>query len=462
VNSVNRTNGVRRRRNGEQGFAMITAVMVIAMSSALALIVLTNGEHAGRSSQRGRNWELAIQHADAGVQQAIAKLQSTGGMVPPAFSGITAEGGYDVSVTYLGRNRYQIDSDGSAGTHSSLTASRSVRVILAPPRSFRYALFSLTDIDTKNNDYVEGDVWANGSVRVDENDVITGSINAATGWVFLDNNSSVEGDVVAGGYDPATGNSIGVSTGSSIGGKATGASTVPDCADDPSHLSYKIDVVGSIAGETKTWGSKTGGGSTGSLTTGVCLAAPATKPIPTFTFNAANYSPAPVEFATVAAFNTWIATNGSNLSGTFYVKGSGAIDINGVSIAGDTTIIAESAAIDAFGGVGVSDANAADKLLVLISYYQPPAGSACTNTGGNPLDCAIGIKNNFQPDNNTATLLYTPNGPTAFKNNAEFHGAVYANDIVLKNNMELVYDERVEQIVGFGTVTLESESWVEL
>lgn len=439
---------------------MITAIMVIAMSSALALIVLTNGEHADRASQRGRNWEQAIQHADAGVQQAVARLQSTGGVVPTPFSGTTAEGGYDVTVSYLGRNRYQIDSEGSSGSHSSLAASRTVRVILGPPRSFEYALFSFTDIDTKNNDYVDGDVWANGSVRVDQNDQITGSVNAATGWVFLDNNSSVDGDVIAGGYDPSTGNSITVNTGASIVGNATGASTVPGCTDDPARLNYKVEVVGSIGAAT-TWGYKTGSGSAGALTEGVCLAAPATKPIPTFAYNAANYSPAPSEFVDVASFNSWLATHGSSLSGTYYVRGTGAIDINGVTIGGDTTIIAESAAIDAFGGAGVGDANADDKLLVLISYYQPPAGSACTNNGGNPLDCAIGIKNNFAPENNTATLLYAPNGPAAFKNNADFNGAVYANDIVLKNNMNLVYDSRIAQIVGIGPVTLETESWVE-
>ena len=451
-----------RRDRTQQGFAMITSIMVIAMTSALALIVLTNGQHADQSSQRGRNWELAVQHADAGVQQAVAKIQAGGGAVPVPFAGETAEGNYSVSVTYLGRHRYQIDAEGSAGTHESLEATRSVQMVLAPPRSFKYALFSLTDIDTKNNDYVEGDIWANGSVRVDQNDEITGSINAATGWVFLDNNSSVSGDVTAGGYDPGSGASITVETGASIGGKATAASTVPDCSDDPSHLAYDVEVVGSIVGAVRAWGFKTGAGPTGTVTTGVCVAAPATKTIPTFTYNPALYSPAPVEFATVASFNTWIATHGSNLSGTYYVKGAGSIDLNGVAIGGDTTIIAESAAIDAFGGTGVSNANTADKVLVLVSYYQPPAGSVCTNNGGNPLDCAIGIKNNFAPNGNTATLLYAPNGPVSFKNNADFNGAVYANDIVLKNNMNLVYDERVEQIVGFGPVTLETESWIEM
>jgi hypothetical protein len=130
-----------------------------------------------------------------------------------------------------------------------------------------------------------------------------------------------------------------------------------------------------------------------------------------------------------------------------------------VSLAGDTTIISMTAPIESN---AVSNANDDDKLFTLVSYYQPPPGSACTDNGGNPLDCAIGFKNNFSPTANTATLLYAPNGPIAFKNNADFLGAVYANDIVLKNNMHLIYDARIERVIGFGPVTLTQESWVEV
>ena len=72
------------------------------------------------------------------------------------------------------------------------------------------------------------------------------------------------------------------------------------------------------------------------------------------------------------------AGNRSNLSGTFMVSADGtgtAIDLTGVDISADTTIIAMGNPIDAN---GVGAANHDDKLLVLVSYYQPPAGSACT------------------------------------------------------------------------------------
>ena len=104
---------------------------------------------------------------------------------------------------------------------------------------------------------------------------------------------------------------------------------------------------------------------------------------------------------------------------------------------------------------------------MLATFYAAPATNCSTN-GGNPGDCAIGIKNNFQPVSgsvndagNTAVMLYAPNGPVAFKNNADFLGAVYANNIQVKNNMNVIYDPRVSQIVGFGTVTLDITRWLE-
>src|SRR5262249_53310883 len=151
--------------------------------------------------------------ADGGVQRAVAYLQSTNGGVPPTLSGSTDSGTYSTRVTYLGRNRYQIDSTGTTGATKGLTATRSVRVIYGPPKSFRYALFSLTDVDTKNNNYITGSVWANGSVTVYGGDTVTGNVWAATGWLSMGNNSAVGGDAATGGYDPSSTRAMDISTG---------------------------------------------------------------------------------------------------------------------------------------------------------------------------------------------------------------------------------------------------------
>jgi hypothetical protein len=452
---------MNRIRRDEQGVAMVMTMTVIFVAAALVAVVLLQGTNTERGSGRTANRTEALQVADAGVEHAIATLQSTDGAVPTsAIAGTTAGGTYEATVTYLGRNRYQIDSIGTVGEKQGLRSQRHVRVVMAPPKSFQFALFSLTDIDTKNLDVVEGDVWANGSVTVDQNNVVNGSVTAATGFLTMRNGSIINGDVITGGYN---GSNVAADV-RTVNGNVTAASTSPGCVDDSAKLKYRI-VNGTISGTATTWGNSVGS-SAGTKVTGVCTAAPATKPLPTFTYNPLNYDPAPMEFSSPSEFNTYLQANKSNFSGTYYITGGGQydpVDITGMVITGDTTIVATDAPITADNGSAfVTSGNQNDKVLVLVSYYQPPSGAACTDSGGNPGDCAIGIKNDFSLADNTATLVYAPNGPVAFKNSATFWGAVYANNIVMKNSQTTVYDARVEQIVGFGPVTLERESWIEV
>jgi hypothetical protein len=440
----------------ERGIAMMMTVVIIFVAMALAALILTQGSNADRHSGRGANWNEALQTADAGIGKAIAQLQEDYGQVPVVqpVVGATADGSYSVTVTALGRGKYRIDSVGTSGEGAGLASSRRIQAIMAPPVSFEYALFSLTDVSTKNNDLVYGDVWANGSVVVELGDVIEGDVVAATGYLDMENNSIIRGDVETGGYN-ASGVAMDIFR---VEGNVTSSSTSPGCVDDPGHGKYKI-VNGTVTGSAQSWASSGGISSTvqGTRTPNTCKLAPATKMMPAFTFNPLLYDPAPEMFDSVAAFQTYLATNGNDLEGVFYVAGPGQIDLNGVEISGDTSIIAEQAQVWS-NGVGVT--NNDDKVFVLASFYQ--ANAVCTDSGSSVESCAIGLKNNFQPDSGTATLAYAPNGAIGFKNNSRFDGAAYGSNIVLKNNMEVHYDARVSQVLGFGPVTLERESWVEL
>jgi hypothetical protein len=480
------TRFLTHRDSREEGFALITTMLAIFVATMIATSMMYLSFHDSTAGAQNRSWGQAIHVAESGMHEAIAYLQANNGAVPPGtVTGTTADGAYEYKVTALPRNRYQIDSIGSSGKAVSLSAARRIRVTLAPPHSFQYALFSLSDVTTKNNNLVCGDVWANTDVTVFQNDQIvagtdpqcpsgsigSGSATAAGGTITLQHNSLVEGDAWSGGSD-SSGDAISLAGGAKVGGFAKASSGTPGCADDPGHSGYKINNGGTIVGPSTAWGTIGGGGSFSTQSPMTCTAAAAAKPIPTFNYNAANY-PGPnlheYTFPTdYAAFNAYISANQNNLQGTFHIIGGDAstpVNLSGVQIAGDTTIIADSAPIDASGGIGA--ANNSSKLLVLASFYAAPPTS-CTTNGGNPGDCAIGLKNNFQPasgsltgGNNTAVLLYAPNGPVAFKNNAQFQGAVYANNIQLKNNMDVVYDSRVDQIVGFGPETLVVDQWLE-
>ena len=473
------------RHRDEQGVALVTAIMVGFIVTLFISSMMYVAFHNQTSSAKNRSWGQALHVAESGVHQAIAYLQNSSGVVPGTTqTGTTQEGTYQYRVVAQSRNRYQIDAVGTVGAAGATQASRRLRVMMAPPISFKYALFSLSDVTTKNNNVVCGDIWANTYVQVYNGDSVlsstnascpaggtigSGNVSAATSYISMSNNSTVEGDAWSGGYD-SSGYGISMSNGASVGGNAKASSSTPSCADDPSHAKYKIGG-GSIGGTATAWGTITSS-VTGTSTTNTCTAAPGTKTIPPFTFNTGNYPAGTVHqyaFPTdYAAFNAYIAANKTNLSGTFYITGGGAsypVDLNGSTVSGDLTVYADTSPIDMTSG-GMGSTGSTDKIIVLASLYAAPA-SSCTTTGGNPADCAIGFKNNFSMTSslsggsNTAVLLYAPNGPVAFKNNTDFHGAVYANNIQVKNNMNVAYDTRLEQIVGFGTATLDITDWQE-
>ncbi len=474
-------------RRDERGIALITVIMVSFIGAMFTASMMFVAFHNQTSSARNRSWGQALHVAESGLHQAIASLQNTSGVVPSGtVSATTAEGTYQYRVTALPRNRYQIDAVGSVGAAGALQGTRRLRVTMAPPVSFRYALFSLSDVTTKNNNQVCGDIYANTYVEVYNGDSVlastnascpsggiggSGSVTAATGYISMSNNSTIEGDAWSGGYDSSN-YGIGMSNGASVGGNAKSSSSTPGCADDAGHARYKIGGSGTVVGSATAWGTITSAVS-GTSSPNTCTAAAATKTIPAFTFNAANYPAGTVHTyafpADYAAFNTYMAANKTNLSGTFYITGGGSaypVNLDGSTVTGDLTVIATDSPIDATAS-GMGASGATDKIVVLASWYAAPA-SGCTTTGGNPEDCAIGFKNNFSmpssglsDGNNTAVLMYAPNGPVAFKNNADFHGAVFANNIQVKNNMNVTYDARLDQIVGFGDATLDIEDWQE-
>jgi hypothetical protein len=456
------------RRHDERGIAMTMTVVIIMIAASLAAVILIQGSNTERHSGRGKNWNEALQAADAGVQAAIARLQADNGLVPALqpITGNTADGAYSVTVQRLPRGRYRIESSGTAGRVQGLKSERHIRAILAPPVSFEYALFSLKDVSTKNINYVEGDVWANGSVTVLKNDTIDGDVFAANGWLVMESGSTITGDVQTGSYNPADDVAMQIGDaggGATVKGNVKASSTAADCEGGPGKSKYKI-LGGIVEGNAVTVSNGVGSTVVGTTTTGLCTQAPNTKQMPFFDFDPTRYDPAPWE-GTVSQFQTLINMS-PNLQGVYHVTGDGMVDLSGTTIVADTTIIADTARIWTNG----VDANTGgqDTLFILVSGYKAQPGDQCTSSddaSGNPSpeDCAIGLKNNFDPtDDNIATLVYAPLGPVAFKNTGDFNGAVYGTDIVLKNTMNITYDGRVDRVLGFGPVTYERESWVEL
>ncbi|MFN2641061.1 MAG: hypothetical protein ABR548_04085 [Actinomycetota bacterium] len=468
-------------REEESGFALIISIILMGVIGTLVALTLTVGTHSDFSTGRGRNFVEALHVAESGVEHAISKLQSTGGGFAGTFTGSINEGGnegtYTVTVTKLARKRYQIDAAASVGTGGGLKTKRKLRVTMAPPPAFKYALFSYTSVSTKNNDLITGDIWANENITVDEGDTVDGSVTAARGYIHLANGSRVKGDAWSGWFDDSNSYAIHLDNNAIIDGNAKASVTAPTDpvtggGENLNNYTVRLETGSSVGKNVTTWGTKTGPGTVGGVVANnVCTAAPASKPLPVFTYSDLNYDPATLhQFGTagtpsataVSDFQTYVAGQGKHISGTFYINQAAPvnqdnrIDLTNVVITGDTTIISNAPIFTN----GVAD-DTNDAIFVLVSTYQPPVGTTC-DLNQDKSECSIHLKNNFQPSGKTAVLIYAPYGPVAVKNNQVQFGSIYADEILVKDNQQMTYDSRVERVVGFGPDTYEIQQWLEL
>ena len=180
------------RRRDERGMALITVIMLSMIATLFVTTTMYVAFHDQTSSAHNRSWGQALHVAESGVHEAIAYLQNTGGVVPSATDtncptprtagvvcGTTTEGSYQYRVVAASRNRYTIDATGTVGNSGALQSSRRLRVTMAPPLSFKYALFSLSDVTTKNNNNICGDVYATTFVQVYNNDAVRASTSSS-------------------------------------------------------------------------------------------------------------------------------------------------------------------------------------------------------------------------------------------------------------------------------------------
>lgn len=467
----------RRLRTEESGFAMIVAVVLLGIMGTLMALMLSVSTHTTFSTARGKSWVQALHVAEAGAHRAVSKLQETNGGYTGTLTGETSEGTYSVTVTKQPRNRFRMDAVGTVPGGPGLGAARRLRVTMAPPRSFLYAMFSATSVETKANDVINGDVWGNQNVQLEQGTVVDGDVTAATGWIRIKNGARVKGDAWSGSFDPNNlDRAIHLENNAVLEGNAKASVTAPPdpvtCGgEDPTKYKVRVDENSTIQGNVTSWGPKTGPGTVqGTVTQNVCTASPPTKDLPAFTYSAANYGTHHHEFGTpstasltaVTDFQNHMATEATALSGSFYINQAGPvnqgvrINLTGVTVVGDLTIIAN---VPIFAN-GMTDSTS-DAIVTLVSTYQPPTGSNCDINDDNS-ECVVHLKNNFQTSGNTAAVIYAPYGPVAIKNNQVQFGTIYSQNIQIKNNQSFTYDSRVERMVGFGPVTYEVETWLEL
>lgn len=467
------------RIGNEDGNILVTVVLVSMLVGSLTALTLTTGEQANTSSTRDRNHEVALGVAEAGLHEAISNIESTATLGTyvnsfdiPAADGewtTTPQGTYRVEVERTIQG-FIIDAWGRAGG-SSLGRTRHVKATLTPPPMFpegKYALFSFTSIELKNNDTVtDGDVWANNSITVDNGVTVDGDVTSAQSWINH-NGSRIEGNVWSGGRNLTGGWAI--TTSGSIGGWVKASVSSPACTgEDP--LDYDVTLGALVDGDATSFGTVTGpvGGSVQTL----CTPAAPAKAVPPFTFNRSNYDDPDDpddyrEFSSVAAFQSFLTTNGDNLEGVFVIDDpaptlDNSLDLSNVTLSGDTMIITNTRVFSINPGADESLSDGEKAIFVLVSRFDPPISSSCgVNNDGAAAGCAVYFQNNFQPDCDMAVLIYADNGPVAIKNGSAMCGSIVSDAIMIKNNQNLTYDARVESLLGFGPNTYKISRWEEL
>jgi hypothetical protein len=485
---------LRALQRDERGFALVTGVMVLSVMTMLMVVTLSAGQSAFTISERGSRWNRTLVIAEAGIHDAVTRLgQDRTSISPCPLGSATApcamQGGgeYQVDWTFGTNGHVTIRSIGYYPTKAVAQVTREVRVNLDPRRAFTHALFSAETLELKNDQEVFGDVFATTGVVLQNSTIVCGSVTNANGDVTLGNASRVvknytsttTGKTCTGKTgDVWTGGSI-ISNGEIEGTAKTGAPSGTLCS--PTSTNYQI-TGGTIHGNATACGqinSTVVPPSTSSP--GTYSSRPPVTNLPTYTFDPLNYpgltcfggpgicsptNPSP------NAVSNFSAVSRTAMSGSYAIWQTAAtsstkIDLSGLSLNGDLTIITN-APVD-FGNTAGPIAAPVPATLVIISTYVPPVGTTCSSNNPAAGDCSIYGQNAVKfsagdptdPNDGVVGILYTP-GKIAFKNSdSAAEGSMYGGAIDIKNGFNLVYNPRVERIVGFNG-SLQQTLWQEL
>lgn len=468
---------LRAREWGDDGFAMIVAMVISAIAIVLVTVILSMSVHLDQASTRERKWQLALQVAEAGVERAVSlansNIQANGSLTFGGEAGpVTVAGGqFQTRVTPIAAGGLQIDAVGyvPSATASPDQVKRRLRVQFTPAPSFKYALYSATDLFVKSSGGVSGDVFANQRLEVYNGTIVTGSAISATGVVVLDQGAEIHkaadgsgGNVYSGGTADDAGINpdkygIYMQGNSLIQGDAHAQVDATPCSS-PDLQHYVWGLNGSQVNGTVFTPSGTRGTLTAGATTIDCEGRFASTSIPSYSYNPANYSN--ITQLTAAQFNA--LPSHTHLVGTYRVV-AGASD--SVDLACRT--------IDGNGGnfaliteAHIIDSNSCNDFIYTGPTNSSPVVQIISLNNGDATNPAVDIQNQFDITASgaqiPAVLIYAV-GYCSLKNNVVTNGAVYCGaGVNIVNSLNVTYDAAIQSLVGFGNALYQRTSFREL
>ena len=428
---------LQRLIRDEQGSTLAAILMVLMAVMAIGVSSVQVAQHSNDVTTVDRERLQAVQTAEAGVNDAIRRIE--GG----AVCDVVASDYVDLKDgdQLLGRFRTRIDPE--EGTTCNQTSRRvihswgypatggtralrhvEVQVELIPHDGFAFSMFAQgTDgsIYVKNTGTIEGDGYAEfidqsknnlngddiittGTLTTLNDAVYTGSLWAG-GDIIVGENGRVAESVTATGTAPSTLGNVTLNNNVEIGADVLARGTVSQGSG--------VVVGGAISQNNLT------------------LRPPPQLTKPTYTWDATNYTSPTI--GTAAAISTAINTNRNNLSGTFYATDNGTVAFpTNVRVTGPLTVIS-SGKVDLGRTMNVTGGP-----FQVVVVAQSTAADA------------IDFASTFTAANGLHVLLYTLGGVDG-RNAMNFTGSIYGDAIDVKNTFYIKQSEwlRTNPPAGF-------------
>ncbi len=398
----------------ERGVSLITALVITLAVFALGGVWTGLATHQVGQSARERLRDQARNTAEAGLNVAMSGLSADAGYTGSALTALPGgTGEYEVTVTPLSSdpndNRRYILSTGYAPAKTAprrVTRRLEQQIDLIPTSGFRYALLtSPGGIAGANRMTVNGDVYSDGDLTLANNAAISGSVTSL-GSVTTSNNSTIAGDIRAAGNVTVNNASTTV-----LGDVYSGGN---------------VSLTGRVRGNVQAAGTITGGTVDGSRAQFSPPRPPQPQPLPTFTWNPANY-PSSHEWSSPGAFQSHWSANQAAFGGHHRIlcpaPCTGSVNLDAKwTMTGDVTI-ASDAPVTLSREVANGTAGALTLTVVSFSSASP----------------AILMSNNISLPDSIRIALFAPNGAVRFSNLKNFSGAVYASSMVLDQQFTLTF-----------------------
>jgi hypothetical protein len=502
-------NALLRAMHREEGYSLVISMLLMAIMMVLLAVSLDAGSASLRQSSLSLEWSKALTVAEGGADAAVTLLGESRAATNSCAIGSSnvcnaVDGQYQYRWTTTG-SQIVVTSVGYYPTKADAQFAREVQITYEPIPSFKYAIFSQNALSVANNMTVIGDIYSAGDITVGTNAKVCGSVLSSAGGVTMQNGASVvksysalgctgkSGNIWTGGTNGISGGTTGTVEGNV---KASNPSTAT-CSSTGTN--YAIAGSFTVTGTATACGSIAASLTAATKTAGSSTSQPTPVTFPAFTFDPNNYpssSSDPLHLqcyptttpitncgandstTSVTDFNSYVSSHKSSLTGTFAVwqrtpSSSTAINLDGITLSGDFTLITNAPVTFGNTSTVTTTSSSVTADLFVVSTYQPTGSctAALVNTGG--ADCSIYGKNAIEfdsgvqsdPNDGVVGLLYTT-GKMAFVNSSNNiadvgDGALYAQSMDFKNGFNVIYNSRVERVLGFGA-SYEQVLWQEL